>query len=858
MAVRSFSFRQTARRVFNTYSTYQQPAPGPLKPISSEPISGQSDVAMSQDPYIAPIAGLLLQALRMRDEVKQCKEEWEVVMQKLASVASVVVDVGESCQTHNLKEEDLPTGLRTILRSLRNDLQGIEDALKESSSIGGMRKFLLRADILRKIKQYDGKLSNVLQTFQAKLVLDSRFAQIVQDRKNNITNTGATQMATSVPLAPLAPQIFFGRDAELVQIIDMIFTNAGSHPARIAILGPGGYGKTTLANALGKTFGNLQGAPDALWSQINATLNAKESILCLDNFESPWDQPDDTKYPIEELLSRITGLRRVTVLITMRGVERPAQTEWTQPFLEPLGTLNLDAAKEVWRRITGNYDTFSEKLITAVDYVPLAVNLLAHLSQSTPPMLLWEEWNAKQTKVIKRGQMHRLSNLEYSIQLSIDSERMKLNPLAKDLLGVLSMLPDGIHMRQLGKFKGILVDVDVISCLQVLQQCSLIRLTGERYQPHPIIRQFCRNHGFASSTHKALVEDFYISLAAVDPYVAPSEAYAELVLEANNTKAIIFDLLKSNYENHQKLIYATAIQFAQKNQANVQFDMETAKSKLYEAERLYLSSEGGNAGQHAYTLLTWAETSYQKALELHSSANNVPAQGDGHYALGELYLRQNKMSEAEASFHRALEFHNKINNLLGQGNDYQGLGDMYLRLDRLDEAETSYKRALELHIACNHISKQGNALRGLGDIYLHLRNYNEAEASFQRAFELHKAINDIICQGSDCQGLGDTCLQLQRFDEAEHFFHQALELYGAAKNVFGQGNAYNKLGKLHLAKSELEEAKRMFEEAKRIHKEVQSKGWEMEDQWYMDQVLSRMEQLAIGPHSPVDEADDKI
>ncbi|KAI0289563.1 hypothetical protein BC826DRAFT_601922 [Russula brevipes] len=30
----------------------------------------------------------------------------------------------------------------------------------------------------------------------------------------------------------------------------MIFTNIGSSPARIAILGPGGYGKTTLANAV--------------------------------------------------------------------------------------------------------------------------------------------------------------------------------------------------------------------------------------------------------------------------------------------------------------------------------------------------------------------------------------------------------------------------------------------------------------------------------------------------------------------------------------------------------------------------------------------------------------------------------
>ncbi|KAI0297444.1 hypothetical protein B0F90DRAFT_1739388, partial [Multifurca ochricompacta] len=53
-----------------------------------------------------------------------------------------------------------------------------------------------------------------------------------------------------MPTKPRTPQIFFGRDSELAQIIHMIFTNIGSHPARIAILGPGGYGKTTLANAV--------------------------------------------------------------------------------------------------------------------------------------------------------------------------------------------------------------------------------------------------------------------------------------------------------------------------------------------------------------------------------------------------------------------------------------------------------------------------------------------------------------------------------------------------------------------------------------------------------------------------------
>ena len=39
-------------------------------------------------------------------------------MEKLADIASIVIDVGESCQAHGLVEDDLPDGVRKILKSL--------------------------------------------------------------------------------------------------------------------------------------------------------------------------------------------------------------------------------------------------------------------------------------------------------------------------------------------------------------------------------------------------------------------------------------------------------------------------------------------------------------------------------------------------------------------------------------------------------------------------------------------------------------------------------------------------------------------------------------------------------------------
>jgi hypothetical protein len=52
-------------------------------------------------------------------EVKQCKGEWKLVMEKLAKVGSVVVKVGNMCQNHGLKIEELPSDLLAIFGSFQ-------------------------------------------------------------------------------------------------------------------------------------------------------------------------------------------------------------------------------------------------------------------------------------------------------------------------------------------------------------------------------------------------------------------------------------------------------------------------------------------------------------------------------------------------------------------------------------------------------------------------------------------------------------------------------------------------------------------------------------------------------------------
>ncbi|KAH9024868.1 hypothetical protein EDB85DRAFT_1985586 [Lactarius pseudohatsudake] len=452
----------------------------------------EASTLASKAPFIGPIAGIILEALKMRGEVKQLEGEWGAVMQKLAKVGNIVVDIGEWYQANDMSEDDLPSNLRNALKSLRTDLDGIQDVLEECAKVKGFRRVLLRSDILTKVKQYDAKLTHAFQVFHTRVTLGNRLAQIVQEKRLNSESLGATAVGNArarermphippdggagsayltEPLAPMpsAPQTFFGRDAELAQIIEMIFANTASRPARIAILGPGGYGKTKLADAvldhprvrehyrdarykviceplrssadlliqLAKTLGVSKEDSDFLWSRIRRSLIVEDCVICFDNFESPWDQSGDIKASVEDLLSKITDLHHVTVIITMRGTESPARTQWTQPTLAPLKAIDSDAVDLIMTRIKTSLSILKDtsSLASKVPCVSQIAGMLLYAIQLHGEVRQFkEEWEVVANKladvaniVIKFGRSYEMHELgeEDLVNLQIDLQYLQ-------------------------------------------------------------------------------------------------------------------------------------------------------------------------------------------------------------------------------------------------------------------------------------------------------------------------------------------------------------------------------------------------------------------------------------------------
>ena len=172
--------------------------------------------------------------------------------------------------------------------------------------------------------------------------------------------------------------MLLGRNSELQQIIASI-TATSDEPARLAILGGGGMGKSTLAlNALHHpevvdVFGDhryfvscesaesaggllsvlathLEISGDQLRKRVLAAMGSAKLLLVLDNFETPWEEYRQ-RVEVEQLLGVLTALPNLTLVLTLRGSERPLGTSWTTPVLEPLKPLDLTAARHIFAEV---------------------------------------------------------------------------------------------------------------------------------------------------------------------------------------------------------------------------------------------------------------------------------------------------------------------------------------------------------------------------------------------------------------------------------------------------------------------------------------------------------------------------
>ncbi|KZP03489.1 hypothetical protein FIBSPDRAFT_768881 [Athelia psychrophila] len=675
------------------------------------------------------------------------------------------------------------------------------------------------------------------------------------DKGRSVPSSG---LSIPPPSQPSLPDIWFGRD-EIVSTLAGII--AGNENPRLAILGAGGMGKTStalhvihheavVARCKDRIFFvacDAATSADLLASRIlqviGVSVDAKENLLTalhlalkcglptlllLDNFESLWEAEKDHT-ATRDLLQKIAGSPSSTLILTMRATTPPPGIRWT--FFESLPPLPASSAKEVFLAINATFcdgsddgDEVLDELLMELDYVPLAIHLLAHVSTDLSPRFVLKQWQKQRTRMLSLDSYttDKLESVDVSISLSVRSLGVGRNPDAIQLLGMLCLLPDGL-LRWQDRLEVIEKTFETApASLFLLRKFALVYTAGAKLGVLSPIRHFILQHYPPDSQHAQCISniiwDLVCTHATVDfgpKFHGAVEALKALSPEMGNIDNLIDHALA---HNPRETIVDIAIRISTHLLRTHPSPRLLKKvSDLVPAAPTQIRAryfEVSGAILHMQNEYVAAASASTLARHLFLDIGDHLGAAYCTQTLGEILRMQGNYSEATVVLTDARAQFIQIRHRLGAARCSQNLGDVLRMQGNCSEATVVLTDARTQFIEIGDRLGAAQCSRSLGDILSMQNNYSEATAILTDTRAQFIEIGERLSAAQCSWSLGDILRMQGKYSEATVVLTGARALFIETGYRWGDAQCSASLGAVFLAQSNYTEAENLLMHAR--------------------------------------------
>ncbi|KAG1791231.1 uncharacterized protein HD556DRAFT_1486695 [Suillus plorans] len=517
------------------------------------------------------ILGTVANILMVVQSVIKNKSDFRAIVNKCKTIGEILERV-----TKDTTNDNLPRYLVHALLMLNSSVNNINNKVVSRKEQGLLKRFFSATIDRDQIASWEKDIGSALELFNTESIagIAMKVERLTLGLDGNTTSANVLKYHSIEP--PSRPSMFYGRD-DLVAELTTLVAN-GEH---IALIGPGGMGKSSLAKAIlhepliikkfadrrffaayddldpstitfetfmthfaGALGIEITGA-DPL-RPISTFLHSTSALVVLDNAET--FEEASTSSALEKIppaIAKIADIRGVVLILTSRSRRNATDVLWRTMDIPPL---DLSSAERVFfqtypRARCSDAEEEIKDLLRELDFHPLSINLLTHTARHNDWSLatLLKRWNDRHSAVLNPGK-GKLQSLPDTMQLSLDSPSIQgLGEDGRRTLAMIAFLPQGLNDNLAGDLLPSLQEVDTIC--DVLRRQSLVYHQDNFIKVLAPIRHYVQDSlPLPDSTRLREIRTFYYR--TVQQCSKEQDGHANVIISDhfNIERVIAFDL----------------------------------------------------------------------------------------------------------------------------------------------------------------------------------------------------------------------------------------------------------------------------------------------------------------------------